>query len=139
MDKYMKVQFKADLTNVALARGVIACFLFDNELTISNLNEIKTIISEGVTNAIVHGYQNDKVSIVTMILSLKNNVLKIEIIDEGIGIEDVEQARLPLFSSKLSEERAGLGFTIMDVFSDEMTVESELGKGTKISCVKKIA
>lgn len=139
MDKYMKVQFKADLENVALARGIVACFLFDMELTISSLNEIKTIISEAVTNSIVHGYQNDKISLVTMILNLNNNILKIEIIDEGIGIEDVEQARLPLFSTKLSEERAGLGFTIMDVFSDEMYVESELGKGTKVSCVKKIA
>lgn len=139
MEKFMKVQFKANVDNVSLARGIVACFLYDNELTVSTLNEIKTIVSEAVTNAIVHGYHHDNLSLVTMTLSLSEDILTLIISDEGVGIEDVEKARTPLFSTKLSEERAGLGFTIMEVFSDELYVDSAVGKGTTISCVKKIA
>lgn len=139
MEKYMKMQFKANIGNVSLARAVTTCFLVDSDLTISTLNEIKTIVSEAVTNAIVHGYHEDNVSIVSITLSLTEDLLTIIISDDGVGIEDIDKARAPLFSTKLGEERAGLGFTIMEVFSDELYVDSTFGKGTTVSCIKKIA
>jgi len=138
MEKYMKIEFKARLENVSLARGVVACFLFDNDLTISVLNEIKTIVSEAVTNAIVHGYQNDNKSIVTVSMLLIDDILTLTVHDVGIGIKNIEEARTPLFSTKLNEERSGLGFTIMEVFSDEIYIDSEEGSGTTVSCIKKI-
>ena len=83
MEKYMKVQFKANLENVSLSRGVVSCFLFEENLTIGVLNEIKTIVSEAVTNAIVHGYHQDNQSIVTLVMSLDDNILKLVIEDYG--------------------------------------------------------
>ena len=133
------MQFNASLDNVTLARSIATCFLLDNNLTVATLNEIKTIVSEAVTNAVVHGYHADGISIVEMELELEDDVLTIIISDKGVGIENVEEARTPLFSTKLSEERAGLGFTIMEVFSDEMNVTSNLNEGTVVRCVKKIA
>ena len=139
MIKYMKVQFNASLENVTLARSIVSCFLLECDLTISVLNEVKTIVSEAVTNSIVHGYKCDNESLVLMLLELEDGILRITVEDNGVGIEDVEQARTPLYSTKLREERAGLGFTIMEVFSDEMTVNSSLNKGTTVYCVKRIA
>ncbi len=138
MKKYMRVQFNASLDNVTLARSIAACFLLECNLTVGVLNEVKTIISEGVTNAIVHGYHCDNESLVTLLLELEDGILRITIEDQGVGIENVEEARTPLFSTKLKEERAGLGFTIMEVFSDEMSVNSNVGEGTTIFCVKRI-
>ena len=138
MRKFVKVQFNASLDNVTLARSIATCFLLDKNLNVSVLNEIKTIVSEAVTNAIVHGYHCDNESIVEMELNLDEELLKIIVIDNGVGIENVEEARTPLFSTKLSEERAGLGFTIMEVFSDEMNVTSIVNQGTTICCLKKI-
>ena len=138
MRKYMKTQFNASLDNVTLARSVAACFLLEQNLTVAVLNEVKTIISEAVTNAIVHGYQCDNESLVSMLLELEDDILRITVEDKGVGIDDVTQARTPLFSTKLQEERAGLGFTIMEVFSDEMSVNSELNEGTTVFCVKRI-
>jgi len=139
MKKFIKTQFNASINNVTLARSIATCFLLDENLTVATLNEIKTIVSEAVTNSIVHGYHSDNISIVELNLELDEGILKITIRDKGVGIENIEEARTPLFSTKLSEERAGLGFTIMEVFSDEMNVTSELNEGTVVTCVKKIA
>ena len=138
MIKFMRMQFNASLDNVTLARSVTGCFLLDSNLTVAVLNEVKTIVSEAVTNSIVHGYHIDNESLVTMELELEDGILRITIEDNGVGIENVEEARTTLLSTKLEEERAGLGFTIMEVFSDEMTVNSMLGEGTTVFCVKKI-
>ena len=100
------------------------------------VNELKTAISEAVTNAIVHGYTNDESKSVYMNLSYDNYNIYAEVIDYGIGISDIEQAQEPLFTTKKDEERSGLGFTIMNVFTDELDVISRVNEGTKITMVK---
>jgi stage II sporulation protein AB (anti-sigma F factor) len=134
----MEMKFSASLKNVIFARGAVACFLLEQDLQLNVINEIKTIVSEAVTNAIVHGYQNNSEEFVFMSLSLENKELEIVIKDQGIGIENIEKAKEPLFSTREEEERAGLGFTIMDIFSDVLEVKSELGQGTTIICKKNI-
>ena len=136
MKKYVNMKFNAILENVTFARGTVASFLIDEELTINELNEIKTIVSEGITNAIVHGYLEDKTKEVEFIMELENDELTITIKDKGVGIEDVSRAREPLFSTKLETERAGLGFTIMEIFSDELEVISKLNEGTTVIAKK---
>ncbi|MBQ8293126.1 MAG: anti-sigma F factor [Bacilli bacterium] len=136
MKNYMKVSFSAKVENVVFTRTVALGFLVNLDLEIGILNEIKTAISEAITNAIVHGYQNDETKTVDLIMYYDDTKITMEVIDYGIGIENIEKAKTPLFSSKVEEERAGLGFTIMDVFSDELIVESELGKMTKVVMVK---
>ena len=136
MKKYVNMKFNAILENVTFARGTVASFLIDEELTINELNEIKTIVSEGITNAIVHGYLEDKTKEVEFIMELENNELTITIKDKGVGIENVSKAREPLFSTKLETERAGLGFTIIEIFSDELEVISKLNEGTTVIAKK---
>ena len=110
----------------------------DLDLMLNELNEVKTIVSEAVTNAIVHGYNEDEEKLVFMKLELIDDEFRVTVIDKGCGISDVDKAREPLYSSRASDDRAGLGFTIMEIFSDELTVESIVGEGTKITCVKKM-
>ena len=134
----VKIEMSANKNNITFARGAVSSFLVNLPLSLNFLNEIKTIVSEAVTNAIVHGYDNDEAKIVYLEFDLYNDVLTLKIKDEGIGIEDIEKAKEPLFSTKLQEDRAGLGFTIMEVFSDSMEVISELNVGTIIICKKKM-
>jgi stage II sporulation protein AB (anti-sigma F factor) len=137
MKNYMKVAFLAKTENVIFCRTVATCFLINLNLEVGVINEIKTAISEAVTNAIVHGYKSDDTKLVEFSMSYDDAKIVMEIIDYGVGIEDIEQAKVPLYSSKLSEERAGLGFTIMEVFSDDLQVESVVGEMTKITMVKR--
>lgn len=134
----VKIEMNANKNNITFARGAISSFLVNLPLTINFLNEIKTVISEAVTNAIVHGYNSNENEKVFLEFDLNNEVLTIIVKDNGIGIENIEKAKEPLFSTKLQEDRAGLGFTIMEVFSDSMEVISELNKGTTIICKKKM-
>ena len=134
----VKIEMNANKNNITFSRGAISSFLVNLPLTINFLNEIKTVISEAVTNAIVHGYNSNENEKVFLEFDLKNDVLTIIVKDNGIGIENIEKAKEPLFSTKLQEDRAGLGFTIMEVFSDSMEVISELNKGTTIICKKKM-
>ncbi|MDI9507722.1 MAG: anti-sigma F factor, partial [Bacillota bacterium] len=120
------------------ARAAAAAFLLEHNLRLSVVNEIKTIVSEAVTNAIVHGYFENEKETVYMCLELAGERLTIKVVDTGAGIEDIEKAREPLYSTRDFEERAGLGFTIMDIFSDELTVLSAPGEGTTIIAVKNI-
>lgn len=138
MKKYVKMRFNADIENVTFARGTVASFLINEDLTLNEMNEIKTIVSEAITNAIVHGYLEDATKEVDFEIILENKILTLIVEDKGIGIENVAKAREPLFSTKLETERAGLGFTIMEIFSDELKIESELGKGTKVIAKKSI-
>lgn len=138
MKNYMEMKFRATLSNVMFARGAVASFLLDQDLTLNLINEIKTIVSEAVTNAIVHGYENDSDKLVFLSLLIENNLLTITIKDDGVGIENIDQAREPLYSTKEDEERAGLGFTIMDIFADSIEVISSLGVGTSVICTKKL-
>ena len=133
----LKVSFLAKTENVMLARTISTAFLVDLNLHLSEINEIKTIVSEAVTNAIVHGYLNDSSKLVTLNLRYDLQNIYIEVIDSGVGIPDIEKAKEPLFSTKIEDERAGLGFTIMEVFTDKMEIVSRVNDGTKVSMVKK--
>ena len=132
----MQVKFLSKLENVTLARTLAVGFLVDLNLTLNTMNEIKTVISEAVTNSIVHGYLGQENKIVELKMSYDELSVQIEIIDEGVGIEDIEKAKEPLFSSKFEEERAGLGFTIMEVFTDSLQIDSVVGNGTKVTMIK---
>lgn len=136
MKNYMKVAFLAKTENVVFCRTIATCFLINLNLEVVVLNEIKTAISEAVTNAVVHGYKSDETKQVEFVMYYDEAKITMQIIDYGVGIENVEQARIPLYSSKIEEERAGLGFTIMEVFTDELEVESVLGEKTVVTMVK---
>ncbi len=133
----LETTFLAKVDNVMLARTIGIGFLVDLDLQVNFLNEIKTIISEAVTNAIVHGCLCDEKKMVYMNLSYDDVNVYIEVIDKGVGIEDIDKAREPLYSTKLEEERAGLGFTIMEVFSDQLMIKSKKNEGTMVTMVKK--
>lgn len=136
MKNFMEMQFSATLKNVSFARATAACFLLEQDLTLNVINEIKTIVSEAVTNAVVHGYAEDPGKLVFMSLSLEEGKLTITVRDDGVGIPDVKKAREPLFTTREDEDRAGLGFTIMEIFSDSVEVLSEVGRGTTVICTK---
>ena len=123
--------------NEAFARNVVACFALQLNPTLSQISDIKTAVSEAVTNAIVHGYPKEKGEII-MQCEIVDNLLHINIIDHGVGIENLEQATEPFYTTKSSEERSGMGFTIMQSFMDEFNVISKVGEGTKIFMTKKI-
>lgn len=137
MEKFVRCEFNSDLKNVIMARGIIASFFLDEEVVISIINEIKTIVSEGVTNAIIHGYKNKK-GVVTLDLHQIDDTLLITIEDKGVGIENIEKAKEPLFSTSSEKERAGLGMTIMEMFSDKMEIKSTIGSGTCLLLTKKL-
>lgn len=134
MEKYdneMKLEFISKPYNEALARISVASFVAYLDPTIEEISDIKTAVSEAVTNSIIHGYENTS-GIVTIISRIQNNILEIEVSDNGKGIEDLEKARKPLYTTKPEEERSGMGFTIMETFMDEISVTSTVGKGTKV-------
>ncbi len=132
---YMKIEFDSKSQNEAFARVVVAAFASQLDPTIEEITDIKTAVSEAVTNAIIHGYE-DNMGMVTVTCRINGNELEIIIEDDGFGIDNIEQAREPLFTSKPQLERSGMGFTVMETFMDEVEVYSELEKGTTIRMVK---
>lgn len=128
----VNLSFSASLDNVNFSRSVLVGFLMNINPDINFINELKTVVSEAVTNSIIHGYNEDSSMLVYMNIKYDLEYVYLEIIDYGIGIEDISKAKEPLYSTKLEEERAGLGFTIMEVFTDEMIVESKVNEGTKL-------
>ena len=136
-DNEMKLEFIGKSKNEAFARIAIAAFASQLDPTIEELADIKTAVSEAVTNCIIHGYE-DKQGIVTISSKLKENKIIIEISDSGKGIENIDMAKEPLYTTKPNLERSGMGFTIMESFMDEIQIESILGLGTKITMVKDI-
>ena len=134
----MRVEFSSKSNNESFARIVAAAFVIELDPTLEELSEIKTAVSEAVTNAIIHGCSNDEAMDVYMNLSYDKNFIYIEVIDKGVGILDIELAKTPMFTTKPDDERSGLGFTIMDVFSDEMIIESSIGEGCFVKIIKKI-
>lgn len=132
----MKIEFDSKSQNEAFARVVVAAFASQLDPTIEEITDIKTAVSEAVTNAIIHGYE-DNTGLVVVTCRINGNDLEIIIEDKGRGIDNVEQAREPLFTSKPQLERSGMGFTVMETFMDEVEVYSELEKGTTIRMVKK--
>lgn len=133
----MKLEFLSKSNNEAFARITVAAFASQLDPTIEELADIKTAISEAVTNCIIHGYENTK-GIIKIVAKIFANTLEVEISDTGKGIENIELARKPLYTSKSNIERSGMGFTIMESFMDEVNIESVVGLGTKITMKKLI-
>lgn len=135
----VKVSFEAISLNEAFARGVLAAFLLQADPTVPQLADMKTALSEAVTNCIVHGYR-DAPGIITMTVSLlEGRTVKIEIRDKGCGIADVRQARQPLFTTDAAGERSGMGFTVMESFTDSLRVSSKVGKGTTVTMLRRLS
>lgn len=134
----MTLSFSAVAQNEAFARMAVAAFIMPLDPTISEITDIKTAVSEAVTNAIIHGYGNNSEKNVVLLCSYENRSVYIEITDYGIGIEDIKQARTPLYTSAPELERSGLGFTVMETFMDSVDVLSEKGKGTTVRMAKKL-
>ena len=133
----MKLEFISKSNNEAFARISVAAFVSQLDPTIEEISDIKTAVSEAVTNAIVHGYE-DSMGIVTIICKIHENEVYIEISDNGKGIENIEIAKQPLYTTRPNLERSGMGFTIMESFMDELNIQSILGLGTKVTMKKKI-
>ena len=135
MKNKMKVIFSAISENESFARSVISCFILRLNPSLSQLSDIKTSVSEAVTNAIVHAYKDGSGEI-TMEAEISDNKIHINIFDNGIGIENIEKALEPFYTTKPDEERSGMGFTIMQSFMDKVKVESKKGLGTKVYMTK---
>ena len=131
----IKIEFISKSANEGFARVAIAAFASQLDPTLEQINEIKTAVSEAVTNCIVHGYK-DKIGKIYINAKLYQNKLVITIRDKGCGIENVEKAREPLFTTGNENERSGMGFTIMESFMDKISVASKLDKGTKVTLTK---
>lgn len=131
----MKLEFISKSSNEAFARITVAAFASQLDPTIEELADIKTAVSEAVTNCIIHGYDK-KQGIVKIFGRLRKNEIILEISDKGKGIENVEIAKEPLYTTKPNLERSGMGFTIMESFMDKVTIESVVGLGTKVTMSK---
>lgn len=139
----MKVEFNAVSENEGFARIAVASFLTHLNPTLEEVDDVKTAVSEAVTNAIIHGYgieenQTDSTEKVCIICRIEENRFYVTVIDRGRGIENIAKAMEPLFTTKPEMERSGMGFSFMEAFMDELKVESELGKGTSIHMCKSI-
>ena len=137
-ENYTTIEFASRSVNEGFGRMAAACFAAQLDPTLDEVNDIKTAVSEAVTNAIIHGYPQ-KIGKIVMKLRLKgDNTLEIVVRDWGVGIADVEQARQPLYTTG-NEERSGMGFTIMESFMDTLKVRSVPGKGTTVTMRKRIS
>ena len=137
-ENYVTLEFLSRSSNESFARVAAAGFAAQLDPTLDELGDIKTAVSEAVTNAIVHGYPDQLGKIVVKLKLLENNTLEITVRDWGKGIEDIQQARQPLFTTG-GEERSGMGFTIMESFMDRLTVKSTPGRGTTVTMRRRIS
>ena len=135
---YITLEFLSRSSNEAFARTAVACFAAQMDPTLGELEDIKTAVSEAVTNAIVHGYPNVLGKVLVKAKICEGNVLEVSVKARGRGIPDVEKARQPMFTTG-GEERSGMGFTIMESFMDHIAVKSVPGKGTTVTLRKKLA
>ncbi|MBO5353177.1 MAG: anti-sigma F factor [Lachnospiraceae bacterium] len=133
-----EIDFLAVSENEALARMVVAAMLMPLNPTVDELADIKTAVSEAVTNAIIHGYNQNAVGMVHMRCELDGKLVTIVVSDHGVGIENIEQAMEPLYTSKPELERSGMGFSFMEAFMETLSVESAPGKGTVVKMTKQI-
>ncbi|MBQ8322401.1 MAG: anti-sigma F factor [Clostridia bacterium] len=153
MENYMKMEIAARSENESFARSAVAAFALTLNPSLTELSDIKTAVSEAVTNCVVHAYrdneENAKILIECKTETLpvqahrgdrceKYGVIHITVADLGCGIEDIDKATTPFFTTLQDDERSGMGFTIMQTFMDEFSVESEKGKGTRVRMTKKI-
>lgn len=136
-ENQLYLEFPSIPSNESLARLIVAAFASALDPTIEEISDIKSAVTEAVTNCIIHGYPN-YVGTIIMRLEIQDQTLYIEIIDEGVGIQDLHQAMQPLYTSRPDLERAGMGFSFMEAFMDNLKVTSELGKGTAVYMSKKV-
>lgn len=134
----LKISFPAISCNEKVARMCITSFISVLNPSVSELAEIKTAVSEAVTNCIVHAYKDTEGKVEILVRSYDDNSVSIKITDHGCGIENIEKAMEPLYTSAPDEERAGIGFAVMQSFMDRLTVKSTPGKGTSLTMEKKI-
>lgn len=130
-DNSMKIEFISKSQNESFARVSVAAFVSQLDPTLDELTDVKTAVSEAVTNSIIHGYEN-KEGIVKIEAGIKGRELILIVEDNGIGIENIDVAMQPLYTSKPELERSGMGFTVMETFMDSLQVESEKNKGTRL-------
>lgn len=133
----MKLQLESRSVNEGYARVAVSAFVCQLDPTVEEINDIKTAVSEAVTNCIVHAYKNGLGKIYITVRLYEESTVQISVRDKGCGIEDVKQAMQPLFTSA-GEDRAGLGFSVMESFCDAVKVRSRQGKGTTVTLVKRI-
>ena len=134
---YFKLSFTSLSTNEAFARSAVGVYALRLNPSLSEISDIKTAVSEAVTNSIVHGYP-DRVGEIVVEGYTDGDKLHINVFDDGVGIENINKALEPFYTTKIEEERSGMGFTIMQSFMDEIKVVSEKGKGTKVYMLKKL-
>ena len=134
----VKTSFKSIPENESLARVICASFISVLDPTIEELTDVKTAVSEAVTNSIVHGYSSKPDGIVYMDCFIEDNTLTVEIRDSGKGIEDIQKAMEPMYTTREDLERSGMGFVFMEAFMDTVSVESKEGEGTKVTMTKKV-
>lgn len=127
----------AKLINEGFVRSMVATFCVQLNPSVSEINDIKTAVSEAVTNCIVHGYSGDK-GIINIFVGIKDGVVFIKISDKGVGIDDIEKAKQPFFTTKAKEERSGMGFTLMESFMDELKVYNNKDCGVTVEMRKEI-
>ncbi len=135
MNNYFKMQIPAIGENEAFARNTLSSFILPLSPTIEEISDLKTAISEAVTNCVVHAYENGN-GIISISANINENTLSVTISDNGKGIEDVEMARTPMYTSG-GDERSGMGFTIMETFMDSVEIVSALGQGTSVTMTKR--
>ena len=138
MNNIMEVKFSAKPENESLARVIVASFAAKLDPTLDELADIKTAVSEAVTNSIIHGYDEDGSKFVYLRCEINESTIKVVVEDRGHGIEDISMAMQPLYTSKPELERSGMGFTVMESFMDDVTVSSIKDEGTKVVMTKKI-
>ena len=136
----MELSFDAVSVNEAFSRTAVAMFMAQLDPTLEQIDDVKTAVSEAVTNAIIHGYNEDEPEKQVKVKCMydENRILTIKIIDEGIGIKNIDKAMQPLYTSKPQMERSGMGFSFMQAFMDSLVVESECGRGTTVTMTKKL-
>jgi len=135
----MELSFESRSSNEGFARSAVSAFIAQLDPTISELNDIRTAVSEAVTNCVVHAYKNTIGKINVQVKIAGNSEVIIKIRDRGCGIEDIKKAMEPLFTTAPSDDRAGLGFTVMQSFTDSMNVRSSVGKGTTVTLKKRLS
>lgn len=136
-DNKIKIEFEGKSQNEGFARVAIAAFASQLDPTLDELTDVKTAVSEAVTNSIIHGYEGKNEGIVSIEAELLQNEITIIISDLGKGIKDVDKAREPLYTSRPDLERSGMGFTVMETFMDSIEITSKEGEGTRIVLKKK--
>lgn len=139
MENKMSLKFSAVSENESFARIAVASFVLGLDPEMEVICDIKTAVSEAVTNAVIHGYGNSGEGDVLIECSLADGILKVKISDNGKGIEDIDKAMEPMYTEDESSERSGMGFTVMSVFMDSISVESKPGCGTSVFMSKRVA